>query len=200
MADIARSHHENLQNRTFTRTPTNGKRPSGTSSSSSSPCIKPLREGANTNSLSNLITEDAVQKTLTTVPNGKAAGIDGLIHELWKELEMEYQASNGQGYNVVKVLTALFRDMQQHGLVAGSRFANGWLCPLCQKGEPADIRNYRPITLLNTDYKLFTQTLTSQLGADRVCARTADHGYDQASEIDGQLQREDRNQRRNILT
>ncbi|PPQ81398.1 hypothetical protein CVT24_001827 [Panaeolus cyanescens] len=46
-----------------------------------------------------------------------------------------------------------------------SRFAEGWMCPIYKKKDRAEIENYRPITVLNTDYKILTRALTSRLGA-----------------------------------
>lgn len=37
------------------------------------------------------------------------------------------------------------------------------MCPLYKKNEQTDIANYRPITCLNTDYKIFTKALTTRL-------------------------------------
>ena len=54
-------------------------------------------------------------------------------------------------------------DIQKYGKLEGSRFAESWMCPLYKKGEKSDIANYRPISLLNTDYKLLTKALTIRL-------------------------------------
>ena len=39
----------------------------------------------------------------------------------------------------------------------------GWMCPIFKKKDPTKIGNYRPITLLNTDYKILTKVLAIQL-------------------------------------
>lgn len=36
------------------------------------------------------------------------------------------------------------------------------MCPLYKKNDRTDISNYRPITCLNTDYKLFTKILAER--------------------------------------
>jgi len=40
------------------------------------------------------------------------------------------------------------------------------MCPLYKKKDRTNIVNYRPITLLNTDYKIFTKALATQLAAE----------------------------------
>lgn len=58
------------------------------------------------------------------------------------------------------MLSAL-RDIQTNGVDPRTHFALGWMCPIYK--EIDQIKNYRPITLLNTDYKLFTKTRSTQL-------------------------------------
>ena len=37
------------------------------------------------------------------------------------------------------------------------------MCPIYKKSDRAEIANYRPITVLNTDYKIFTRVLATRL-------------------------------------
>ena len=113
-----------------------------------------------------LITYPQIWIALRLSKNGTATGLDGCPYELWKELETRYEEAKLQktaGFDIVGALTKVFVSIQTEGLNEKSNFANGWMCPIYKKKDPTDISNYRPITLLNTDYKLMTKTLALQL-------------------------------------
>ena len=112
------------------------------------------------------LSEDQVRKALHLSKNGSATGIDGCPYELWKALQTQYDKTTqeaGAGFNITQTITTLLTDIQTHGVDEESDFALGWMCPIYKKKDRSDISNYRPITLLNTDYKLLTKTLALQL-------------------------------------
>ncbi|TFY57613.1 hypothetical protein EVJ58_g6920 [Rhodofomes roseus] len=112
-------------------------------------------------------TKDDVKDALKKTKTGKAAGIDGIPYEFWTafmgDADEEAQTDEDD-FDIIKYLTMVFNDIETHGKLPDSRFADGWLCPIYKKGDKRKIENYRPITLLNTDYKIYTRILTSKLG------------------------------------
>lgn len=114
------------------------------------------------------LTRTDVQTALDTAALGKATGLDGLPYELWKALDKRFvsdekQQNNAPLFDIVGILTQLFNDIEDHGVCANTGFADGWICPLYKKGDKRNIANYRPITLLNTDYKLMTKAMANKL-------------------------------------
>ena len=112
------------------------------------------------------ITQAQVKEALHLSKNGSATGVDGCPYELWKTLHLRYNAAcqmNKTGFNITKVLTEVFNDIQIHDVDPNTPFALGWMCPIYKKKDPTEISNYRPITLMNTDYKILTKVLALQL-------------------------------------
>ncbi|KAJ7667711.1 Endonuclease/exonuclease/phosphatase, partial [Mycena polygramma] len=107
-----------------------------------------------------------VKNALKLSANKKAPGLDGITYEVWKVLDSRYETAISLEKSALDVLGALlttYNDIETHGMVPGLRFAESWMCPLYKKNDKADIANYRPISLLNTDYKIFTKALTIKL-------------------------------------
>ena len=59
----------------------------------------------------------------------------------------------------------VLNNIQEHGVDARTKFTLGWMCPIYKKKERDQIKNYRPIILLNTDYKLLTKALSVDLAS-----------------------------------
>ena len=112
------------------------------------------------------IMEDQVRKALHLSKDGSATGLNSIPYELWKTLQKRHNKKkhkNNQSFDMIKALTYVFRDIQEHGMDNRTEFTTGWMCPLFKKKDPTDICNYHPITLMNADYKLLTKVMAIQL-------------------------------------
>jgi len=112
------------------------------------------------------VTRDLIELALRESASGTAPGIDGIPYELWKKLAKLYdQTKNSPDPwpDITGILTRVFNDIEEHGVHPCSHFHRGWLCPLFKKGNPDEPANYRPITLLNTDYKTLSKALSIRL-------------------------------------
>jgi hypothetical protein len=123
-------------------------------------------QGPERTQMSQKITEQQVRNALKMTQDGSVTGLDGCPYELWKALQKQHDNAthrNRLSFNVVKMLTYLYQDIQEHGIDERTQFTMGWMCLILKKKDPTDISNYQPITLLNTDYKILTKVLALQL-------------------------------------
>ena len=112
------------------------------------------------------LTEAQTRKALHLSKNGSATGMDGCPYEFWKALNGLHERSskaNKPSFDIIKTMTRVLVDIQTHGVDKNTSFALGWMCPIYKKKDRTEISNYRPITLLNTDYKILTKTMAIQL-------------------------------------
>lgn len=78
--------------------------------------------------------------------------------------KVTYNKDKGvSSFNIVQTLTIVYCDIQEKVVDMNSNFTLGWMCPIYKKHKCSFIKNYRPITLLNLDYKLLTRVLAIQL-------------------------------------
>ncbi len=106
----------------------------------------------NARALCEPFSQKEIAKTIKLSSMNSAAGPDGLPYEFYKD-----HIKDCLGY-----LTKLFNEYLSGSPVSKSQ-KNGSLILLHKKGNLNDIANYRPITLLNTDYKLLTATLNRRI-------------------------------------
>ncbi|CAM5129822.1 unnamed protein product [Natator depressus] len=103
--------------------------------------------------------EREVRETTLSLKTGTSPGSDGLPPELyWELLEL-----------LTPVLTNVFNSSLHHGALSPSQY-DTILVLLVKLGALTNIQNWRPIALLNTNYKILARVLKMRLGevADRL--------------------------------
>lgn len=108
-----------------------------------------------------------LEMALAGTRSGKSPGGDGLPAEFYKK----------HWHLIREDLLEVLQEVAQSGTLPVS-FREGVITLLYKKGDRKDLRNWRPITLLNTDYKLFAKVLALRLRTvlqflihqDQVCA------------------------------
>ena len=118
-----------------------------------------------------------VDKMIRKAPNGKAPGPDGIPNEFWKmetkwRDKMKKKAKEQPGNSkdgkteirpcIAALMTKVLLDIERHGPV-DTQFTEARMGLLHKKKDKREVQNYRPITLLNTDLKMYTKTIANQL-------------------------------------
>ncbi|CAK8680067.1 unnamed protein product [Clavelina lepadiformis] len=98
------------------------------------------------------ITIEEIENAVKSMKNGKSPGPDGLSAELYKECWPLIR-------NEIRELIQYWFDQK----VIPREIKKGIITLIHKKGDDADLKNYRPITLLNVEYKIYTKILTNRL-------------------------------------
>jgi len=94
-----------------------------------------------------------VKEAMSHTKPGKSPGPDGLPVELYREFSLTF----------APLLSRLYTSVgnTHHTLPAG--FTDGLISLIHKDGNAHEVCNYRPITLLNTDYRLLAKVLAQRL-------------------------------------
>ena len=98
------------------------------------------------------VTTQEVHKVLTKYPHRKCPDPDGVPFELYATLSCLLAYPLSQLFN-----QCLISKLQ----LPGGELS--YLCLLFKKGDRADLKNWRPLAMSNTDFKLLTKVLTNRL-------------------------------------
>jgi len=113
--------------------------------------LKTIPSAANT-TLEESITMEEVFEAVKQSKPIKAPGQDGICLEFIKKT---WEVTK---YDLLDVMNNMCRD----GIISDQQ-THGILLCLPKKPEPPRIENYRTLTLMNTDYKLFTRIIANRL-------------------------------------
>lgn len=111
-----------------------------------------------------------IEAAISGLGRNKSPGIDGLIGEFYIEFRED----------LVPVLDRLFRWIEEKGEMPVS-MSTGLVCIIHKKGNRDRLENYRPLSMLNGDYKILARVLANRI--KRVIGRVV--GSTQAYSIPG---------------
>ena len=97
-------------------------------------------------------TEEEVERAIKRVKRHKAQGVDGITSDIIKL----------GGPVVLTYLTNIFNNILKTKQIPDS-WHEAKIAILFKKGDPKDIKNYRPTSLLSHNYKIFTRLLQTRI-------------------------------------
>ena len=103
-------------------------------------------------SIEGAISEEEVLEAIAQLATGKSPGPDGVPPEFYRRFATLLAGDLASVYNECYADRSLTPNMSL-----------GEIILLYKKKDPRDARNYRPITLLNLDYKILTKILVGRL-------------------------------------
>ena len=97
-------------------------------------------------------TEEEVERAIKRMKRHKAQGVDGITSDIIKL----------RGPFVLTYLTNIFNNILKTKQIPDS-WHEAKIVILFKKGDPKDIKNYMPISLLSHSYKIFTRLLQTRI-------------------------------------
>ena len=97
-------------------------------------------------------TEEEVERAIKRMKRHKAQGVDGITSDIIKL----------EGSIVLTYVTNTFNNLLKTKQIPDS-WHEAKIVILLKKGDPKDIKNYRPTSLLSHSYKIFTRPLQTRI-------------------------------------
>ncbi|KAJ7351634.1 hypothetical protein DFH08DRAFT_636136, partial [Mycena albidolilacea] len=123
MAELARDFHDNLQSKDISSEAERNEAETTVFAN-----VKKVAQ-LDKAKLSQYLKRAEIVQVLKNLPNGRAPGINGLIHDLWKALHARFEnseESENKSMDIARVLTVVFNDIEMYGVHPDSNFAEGW--------------------------------------------------------------------------
>ena len=98
------------------------------------------------------ISLDEIINAINSQENNKSPGNDGITAEFYKQFSNE----------LAPILLEVYNSWKQLGII-GISSRTGIISVIYKNGDKKDIANYRLISLLNLDYKIFTTILKNRM-------------------------------------
>lgn len=99
------------------------------------------------------INEEEIEEVIDQLKNGKSPGLDGLTSEFYKVFK----------HVLIPILHNLFADTFKQKKMSESMKTGMIKIIYKNKGDKDHLKNYRPLSMLNTDYKILAKIMANRL-------------------------------------
>jgi len=100
------------------------------------------------------VTPQEVIEQIRSLKHGKASGTDGIPHELCLE----------HGNKLLPILLPIYRNLSNPGIEPPPSYGQLLTVLIPKIDKPANTADYRPISLVNSDYKILAKVWAKRLG------------------------------------
>ena len=99
------------------------------------------------------INEEELLSAISNAKSKKSPGPDGITYEFYA-VHFELLRDD---------LLKLFNGLLDNSISPMENFSNGVITLIPKKGKSKELKDFRPISMLNTDYKLFTKIIANRI-------------------------------------
>ncbi len=94
---------------------------------------------------------------------GRTSGVDGIPLEFFKKFKHVKKKSSFTFVEVMTIVTTILVETAKYSCKMPVKWSEGCIKIMYKKGDTGDIANYRPLSMINTIYKLVTSVILNRL-------------------------------------